>query len=65
MNVRNNYHTDIYKFKDIIYKHDYSYYQKIKNNYDEAYQKLDISVKTNIQLVEKGNILEVINEKDK
>ena len=65
LNVRNNYHTDIYKFKDIIYKHDYSYYQKIKNNYDEAYQKLDISVKTNIQLVEKGNILEVINEKDK
>ena len=65
LNVRNNYHTDIYKFKDIIYKHDYSYYQKIKNNYDEAYQNLDISVKTNIQLVEKGNILEVINEKDK
>lgn len=65
LNVRNNYHTDIYKFKDIIYKHDYSYYQKIKNNYDEAYQKLDISVKTNILLVEKGNILEVINEKNK
>ena len=65
LNVRNNYHTDIYKFKDIIYKHDYSYYQKIKKNYDEAYQNLDISVKTNIQLVEKGNILEVINEKDK
>ena len=65
LNVRDNYHTDIYKFKDIIYKHDYSYYQKIKNNYDEAYQNLDISVKTNIQLVEKGNILEVINEKDK
>ena len=65
LNVRDNYHTDIYKFKDIIYKHDYSYYQKIKKNYDEAYQNLDISVKTNIQLVEKGNILEVINEKDK
>lgn len=65
LNVRDNYHTDIYKFKDIIYKHDYSYYQKIKNNYDEAYQNLDISVKTNIQLVEKGNILEVINEKIK
>lgn len=65
LNVRNNYHTDIYKFKDIIYKHDYSYYQKIKNNYDEAYQNLDISVKTNILLVEKGNILEVINEKNK
>lgn len=65
LNVRDNYHTDIYKFKDIIYKHDYSYYQKIKNNYDEAYQNLDISVKTNIQLVEKGNILEVINEKNK
>lgn len=65
LNVRDNYHTDIYKFKDIIYKHDYSYYQKIKNNYNEAYQNLDISVKTNIQLVEKGNILEVINEKDK
>ena len=65
LNVRNNYHTDIYKFKDIIYKHDYSYYQKIKNNYDEAYQNLDILVKTNIHLVEKGNILEVINEKDK
>lgn len=65
LNVRNNYHTDIYKFKDIIYKHDYLYYQKIKNNYDEAYQNLDISVKTNILLVEKGNILEVINEKNK
>ena len=65
LNVRNNYNTDIYKFKDIIYKHDYSYYQKIKNNYDEAYQNLDISVKTNILLVEKGNILEVINEKNK
>ena len=65
LNVRNNYHTDIYKFKDTIYKHDYSYYQKIKNNYDEVYQNLDISVKTNIHLIGKGNILEVINEKDK
>lgn len=65
LNVRNNYHTDIYNFKNIIYKHDYLYYQKIKNNYDEAYQNLDISVKTNILLVEKGNILEVINEKNK
>ena len=65
LNVRNNYHTDIYNFKNIIYKHDYLYYQKIKNNYDETYQNLDISVKTNILLVEKGNILEVINEKNK
>lgn len=65
LNVRNNYHTDIYNFKNIIYKYDYLYYQKIKNNYDEAYQNLDISVKTNILLVEKGNILEVINEKNK
>lgn len=65
LKVRNNYHTDIYNFKNIIYKHDYLYYQKIKNNYDEAYQNLDISVKTNILLVEKGNILEVINEKNK
>lgn len=65
LNIRNNYHTDIYNFKNIIYKHDYSYFKKIKNNYDEVYQNLDISVKTNIHLVEKGNILEVINEKDK
>lgn len=64
LNIRTTYKSDIFKFKDIIYKHDYNYYQKIKNNYDEAYQDLNISVKTNVNLIEKGNILEVIHEKN-
>lgn len=64
LNIRTTYKSDIFKFKDIIYKHDYNYYQKIKNNYDEAYQNLNISVKTNVNLIEKGNILEVIHEKN-
>lgn len=64
LNIRTTYKSDIFKFKDIIYKHDYNYYQKIKNNYDEAYQNLNISVKTNVNLIEKGNILEVIHERN-
>ena len=64
LNIRTTYKSDIFKFKDIIYKHDYNYYQKIKNNYDEVYQNLNISVKTNVNLIEKGNILEVIHEKN-
>lgn len=64
LNIRTTYKSDIFEFKDIIYKHDYNYYQKIKNNYDEAYQNLNISVKTNVNLIEKGNILEVIHEKN-
>lgn len=62
--IRTTYHSDIFKFKDIIYKHDYNYYQKIKNNYNEAYQNLNILVNTKINLIEKGNILEVIHEKN-
>ena len=64
-NIRKNYNSDIFGFLDIIYKHDYQFYQEIKNNwYKNAYQNILININPQIKIISKGKIMEEINEKD-
>lgn len=62
--VIKEYNSDIYGFLDMIYKSDYDYYKKIKNDKDYL-KKLDISVNSKINIKSSGNLVEVINEKNK
>ena len=64
-NIRNNYNSDIFDFIDIIYKHNHTYYQKIKNTwYQKDYQHIKINIDTHIEIIEKGKVLEAIDEKN-
>lgn len=59
------YKTDIFSFKDLYYKYNNQYYNKI-SNYDDFYEKLDVNIKIDLNIFEKGNSLQVIeNEKNK
>lgn len=63
-NVIKEYNSDIYGFLDMIYKSDYDYYKKIKN--DKNYlKKFMITVKSKVNIKSSGNLVEGINEKDK
>ena len=56
--INKKYNSDIYNLKDIIYKQDTNYYNKIKDNYyEEIFNKLTFEVKSNFELQGKGNIL--------
>lgn len=51
------YNSDIYGFLDLFYKTDPSYYKKIKDTwYEETLPNLEIEVKSNIEIIEKGNL---------
>ena len=64
-NIRQNYNSDIFEFIDIIYKHNNNYYQKVnKEWYQNKYKEIEIIINTNIEIIEKGKILEIINEKN-
>lgn len=64
--IKDTYNSDVFGFLDIIYKNDYNYYQQIKNTWqDETYKNTEITVSTKVNIVEKGNSLEVVNEKNK
>lgn len=61
--VIKEYNSDIYGFLDMIYKNDYEYYKKIKN--DKNYlNNLKITVNSKINIKSSGNLVEEINEKD-
>ena len=51
--INTNYNSDIYNFKDMIYKQDPKYFNKIKDNY----YKLTYEVTSEIELQGKGNIV--------
>lgn len=56
--INKKYNSDIYNLKDMIYKRDKNYYNKIKNNYyEEVFNKLTYEVNSNFELQGKGNIL--------
>jgi len=56
--INTTYNSDIYNFRDIIYKQDYNFYNKIKNNYyEKVFNKLTYEVKSNFELQGKGNIV--------
>jgi len=56
--INQKYNTDIYNFKDMIYKQNPKYFNKIKDNYyKEIFNKLTYEINSNIELQGKGNIL--------
>lgn len=48
---------DILNFNDMLYKHNYSDFEKVKNNWDELYRNADISVKVQFSIRRPGIIL--------
>lgn len=55
--TRKKYNSDIYGFEDLYYKKDPKYYNKIKKDWDsKEFQKIKLKVKSNIKIVEQGNI---------
>jgi len=51
------YDSDIYGFEDMFYKKDAKYYEEhIKDNWELLFHDLDIEVKSNIEIFEKGNL---------
>lgn len=64
-NIRNTYNSDIFGFLDLIYKKDYNTYKEIKDSwYDSEYQNIKINIKSSINIIGKGNVLEGNNEKN-
>lgn len=57
--------TDIFSIKDIYYKHNNKYYKNI-SNYNDFFDNLRVNVDVKLNIFEKGNSLQVIeNEKNK
>lgn len=55
--IIDEYNADIYGFEDMFYKKNPSYYKEnMKDNWDEVMKNLDIEVKSNISIIEKGNL---------
>ena len=55
--TRKEYNSDIYGFKDLFYKTNPKEYKKIKDNwYKDIYKNLEIEVKSDIEIFEKGNL---------
>lgn len=51
------YNSDIYGFRDMFYKQDPKTYKKLKNNwYKETFPNLEIEVKSDITIFEKGKL---------
>lgn len=56
--IRENYNTDVFKFRDLYYKTDYKYFKKNCDNwYEDIFPNLKLEVKSEIKLYEKGNTL--------
>ena len=56
-NTNNKYNSDIYGFKDLFYKKNPKKYKKlIKELGDNFLNELNIKVKSNIKIIEKGNL---------
>lgn len=56
-NINEKYNSDIYGFRDIIYKKNYKYYNTIKDDYyNKVFKNLKYNVKSNITLQTKGNL---------
>lgn len=56
-NTIQKYESDIYGFLDLIYKTDPKYYKKIKDDwYKNILKNIDIEVKSNLTIIEKGNL---------
>ena len=56
--INTTYNSDIYNFRNMIYKQDPKYYNKIKDNYyEKIFNKLTYEINANFKLQGKGNIV--------
>lgn len=56
--INDTYNSDIYQIRDIIYKKDFKFYNKHKDNYyEKIFKNLEFNVKSNFELQGKGNLL--------
>ena len=55
------YNSDVFGFRDFLYKNKTKYYKEIKDDwYDSIFPNMDIDVDVNFNLTGKGNALKVI-----
>lgn len=55
------YNSDVFGFRDFLYKNKTKYYKEIKDDwYDSIFPNMDIDVDVNLRLTGKGNALKVI-----
>ena len=63
-NINKKYNSDVYGFRNMIYKKDYKYYNQIKDDYyNKVFNNLNFNIKSDINLITKGNLLGVTYEK--
>jgi len=56
-NTIQKYNSDIFGFRDLFYKKDPKEYKKLKENwFKETFPNLEIKVKSDIEIIEKGNL---------
>lgn len=57
LNTNNKYNSDIYGFEDLFYKENPKYYKKLIKEYDiDFLNNITYKVKSNIKIIEKGNL---------
>ena len=60
--INKKYSSDIYGFKELFFKNNSKYYNRIKNKDDKYFlNNLEINIKCKIEIIEQGNILGGIN----
>lgn len=56
--------TDVFGFGNMIYKQDYKYWYKLKDTWhDDYFPKINVTVKTKVNLTSKGSLENTIKEK--
>ena len=56
--IREEYNTDVFKFRDLFYKTDHKYFKENCDNwYEDIFPNIEIQVTSKIELYEKGNTL--------
>lgn len=54
-NINRKYNSDIYGIKDKYYKDKLKYYKKIKNDWENYFNNIDLKVKSDIEIFSQGN----------
>lgn len=62
--AKNN-ESDIFGLENIIYKKNYKYWKKIKNNWNDIYNNLDYEINVDLDLKTKGSLETTLKEVDK
>ena len=56
--IREKYNTDMFGFQELYYRTDHKYFKKYCSNwYETTFPNIELEVKSNIKLYEKGNTL--------